>query len=128
MVMLHIKLNGIAKCSSMVAIILPADRYPTPSPTPLTLGLGQRSKIKFFKVANILPKDSYPSILGMCKWVKIQLFQNMVMLHIILKRITNAATRQQIFYPKTPPPLPAPDTENWVNRSKFTFSEHAPVA
>ena len=33
-----------------------------------------------------------PLTLGMCKKVKIQLFPNVEMLHIILKRITNAAT------------------------------------
>ena len=37
--MMHIKLHGIMKCSSMVANILPAD-----PPPPLTLGLkGQNS-------------------------------------------------------------------------------------
>ena len=56
------QLKGITKCSSIVAIFLPTD-----PPPPTTIGRrGQE--------------------------VKIQLFQNMVMLHIKLKGITNAAT------------------------------------
>ena len=35
---------------------------------------------------------------------KFQLFHNIVMLHIKLKRITNAATCWQIFFAQTPPP------------------------
>ena len=56
------QLKGITKCSSIVANFLPTD------PPPLTT-IGRRDQE-----------------------VKIQLFQNMVMLHIKLKEITNAAT------------------------------------
>ena len=41
-------------------------------------------------VANILPVDPLPGPWG--QKVEIQIFKNMVMLHIKLKRITNAAT------------------------------------
>ena len=40
-VMLHIKFNGITKCSNMVAIILPAD--PPPPCMPLTRSISQKS-------------------------------------------------------------------------------------
>ena len=44
MVMLHINLKGITKCSSMVANILPTDPYPTtPHPTLGIESLGQSS-------------------------------------------------------------------------------------
>ena len=44
MVMLHINLKGITKCSSMVANILSADPYPTTPPRPWGLeSLGQSS-------------------------------------------------------------------------------------
>ena len=63
MVMLHIKLKGIIKCSNIVANILLADPSPPPQDPK---GWGQK--------------------------VKSQLFQNIVMLHIRLKRIQpNAA-------------------------------------
>ena len=42
-------------------------------------------------VANIMPTDPPPPTLGV-KRLKIQLFRNMVILHIILKAITNAVT------------------------------------
>ena len=71
--MLHIKLNGITKCSNIVGNILPTDTPP------------------------LAPDKS-------------QLFQNMVMLHIKLKRIIeNVATWYQIFVrrpPHHPPPPP----------------------
>ena len=79
MVMLHIKLNAITKCSNMVVNILPATPPPPthppppPPPPPPTLG-GNRSKFNFSEqfhvafqikgnhecsnmVANILPAD-----------------------------------------------------------------------
>ena len=58
------QIKGNHDCSNMAANILPADPHPPPSPLPLGWG----------------------------KKVKIQLFQNMVMLHIKLKGIMNAAT------------------------------------
>ena len=57
--------------------------------------------------------------------VKIQLFQNMVILHIKLKAIINAVTWKQIFCPQPPPP-PSPDLR--VKRSNLTFAEHDHVA
>ena len=93
----HIAYNikGNHKCSNMVANILPAAPHPSPDPRV------KRSNLTFAEhdhvayqikgncecssmVANILPAAPlYPQ-------VKIQLFQNMVMLHI--KGIANAAT------------------------------------
>ena len=50
-------------------------------------------------VANILLIDPLPGPWGGGQKVKIQPFQNMVMLHINLKGITNAAACKHIFYP-----------------------------
>ena len=109
MVMFHIKLKETTKCSSMIANIWPAD----PSPTPWPCCWGQKVKIKLFQnmvmfayqikenhkysnmVANNLPKDPYPPhplTLGLGSKGQNKLFHNMVMLHIKLKRIKNAAT------------------------------------
>ena len=65
--------------------------------------------------------------LGPPPWVglgqnSIHIFQNRIMLHIKLKRMTHAATCQRIFYPKTPRPW------GWSQRSKFHFLEHVHVA
>ena len=55
-------------------------------------------------VANILPVDVPPPITwGWGQEANIQLFQNMVMLHIKSKGMTNAATCNHIFCPYTPP-------------------------
>ena len=55
-------------------------------------------------VAYILPVDPQPlDPRGWGQKVKIQLFQNMVMLHIKLKGITNTATCKHIFCPYTHP-------------------------
>ena len=77
--------EGNHECRSMVAIFFLPDPYPTPYPPPPThththtpWGLGQK--------------------------VKIQFLQNMVMLNIKLKTITNAATQYQIFCLQTPLP------------------------
>ena len=94
----YIKLNGITKCSNMVANILP------PPPMPLTQSIGQKSTFsehchvtsrrmqqhgsKYFMCTSPSPQD--PRVWG--PKVKIQLFQNMIMLHIKLKGIMNAAT------------------------------------
>ena len=115
MVMLHINLMGITKCSRMVANFCPQ----TP-PGPWGGGLGQNSTLSEHghvayqlkgitkcsrMVANILPADPTQTQ-GMGPLVKIKLFQNMVMLHIKLKRIKNAPTWWQIFSPRTHyPPL-----------------------
>ena len=53
------------------------------------------------------------------------------MLHIKLKRITNAATWKQIFCPQTAPTPPPPPPRSWGMRSvgqNSTFSEHCHVA
>ena len=92
------------ECSNMVAC-----RPPPPSPT--TMGIGSVGQNSTFSehgrvayqikgnhessnmVANILPKDPPPPQLwGWGQQVKIQLYQNTVMLHIKLKGIMNAAT------------------------------------
>ena len=49
--------------------------------------------------------------------VKIQLFQNMVMLHIKLKGIANAVAWQQLFCLKTPPPLQTPGSKSTFFRT-----------
>ena len=76
--MLHINLKGIRKLSSIVANILLSDPYPTTLPT-TTLGIGSLGQK--------------------------QLFQNMVVLHIKLKRITNAKNTVANILPQTPPTL-----------------------
>ena len=58
--------------------------------------------------------------------VKILLFQNTVISHIELKRITNAATWLQIFCLQTP--TPQPTSRFWVWGQHSTFSEHGHVA
>ena len=64
-------------------------------------------------VENILPLDTLPDPFGWGQKVKIQLFQNMVMLHIKLKGVTNAATCKYIFCPNT-----HPSSLGWGQRSK----------
>ena len=96
MVILHKKIKGNHKCSNMVVNILPA--APPPSPDPrvkrLTLTFAGHDHVAYQikgnreysnMEANILPAASLSP-----QKVKIQLFQNMVILHI--KGITNAAT------------------------------------
>ena len=101
MVMLHIKINGITNCSNMVANILP-----TIPPDPRGIGsIGQKSTFsehghvaydikgnhEFSNMkANIL--HSYPYPYDPRGWVKIHLFQTMVMLHIKLMGTTIEAT------------------------------------
>ena len=73
-------------------------------------------------LVNILPVDPHDPRGGggggRCQKVKLQLFQNMVMLHIKLKGITNAARCKHIFCPYTHPrPL------GRGQRSKHFFSE-----
>ena len=82
--------------------------------------MGQSPKFYFFRIwscciSNIrkwhmhqhgtkyFAKRSPPWTLGCGQKVKIQLYQNMVMLHIKLKGMTNAATRRHIFCPYTHP-------------------------
>ena len=67
--------------------------------------------------ANILPAAPNPPPPPPGQKVKIQLFQNMVMLHI---KFTHAATWKQIFYPQNPRPW------GWCQNS--FFSEYLHVA
>ena len=93
------------KCSNMVANILPAD----PLPGPGVRAKGQNSNFsehghvayqtkwnnKYSNIVpNILHADPHPPYYPLDPWdeVKIQLFQNMVLLHIKLNIITNATT------------------------------------
>ena len=58
--------------------------------------------------------DPHGGLRGSGQKVKIKLFQNMVMLHIKLNRITNAAAWKQIFFahrPGSPPPPPNAGSE-----------------
>ena len=73
-------------------------------------------------VANVLPSDPRPWTLGVDQKVKIQHFQNMVMLHIKLKGMSNAATCKRIFCPYT-----HPRPVGWGQRSIF-FPESIQVA
>ena len=60
--------------------------------------------------------------LGMGSVCQIQHFYNMLMLHNLLKRITNALAWGQIFCLQTLLPTPPPpDPRDWVSRSKFIF-------
>ena len=68
-------------------------------------------------VANILPTDPTPDPEGVDQKVKIQLFQNMVMLHIKLNKIINAANMVANILPTDP----NPDPGGGVKRSKSTF-------
>ena len=65
------QIKGNHKCSNMVANILPADPPPPPTQPPL---------------------PRVPNPRGWGQKVEIQLFQNMVMLHIKLKGMTHTAT------------------------------------
>ena len=65
-------------------------------------------------VANILPTDLPPNDPRGQK-VRFNFFQNMVMLHIKLKGITNAATWYQIFCPQTPDPGGGVKIQNFQN-------------
>ena len=106
MVMLHIKLTGVKNASTWSQIFL----LQPPSHDPV-VGIN-RSKFNLFQnlvivtyqikgitkcsntVANILAADPLPPPLGIGSVGQIQLFHNMVMLHIKLrKRIANAATQ-----------------------------------
>ena len=101
--MLHIKLKGINKCSSMVASILPADPF-------LTLLFGSKGQNTTFsehdhvayQIKGNQQMQQYgskyfagrplpdPAVWG--RKVKIQLFQNMIMFHIKLKGITKCSS------------------------------------
>ena len=78
-------------------------------------------------VENILPADTYlsPLTLWMGPIGKIQLFRNLDMLHIKLKRITNAAQWNHIFCLQTPPPTPR---DTWSSGQNSSFSEYGHVA
>ena len=130
------------ECSNMAAniLVVPTSHHHHPPPPP-TEGVG--SKSIFFRtwsccissqikwnaacsnmVATTLPADSPPHPPppdpGMESQVLIQLFQNMVMLHIKLNGITNAATWNKYFARRPPPP----HTHSWGRGHNSTFSEH----
>ena len=103
MVMLHIKLKGITKCSIIVANILPAAplNLPVPHPRKGSTGLNiVMLNIKLTGITNAAtwhqmfcpqtPLSNYTRGRGIK--VKIHLFQNMVLLHSKFKKITNVAT------------------------------------
>ena len=109
---------------------------PLPDPHPIPLNLGWVQKVnstfseyghlayiikEFHKcsnvVANIMPNDPPPPTLGMGSTDKLQLFQNMVLLHIKLKRITKCSSMVANIFSRRP--LPDPGDE--VNRSKLNF-------
>ena len=79
--------------------------------------------------ANILPTAPPPPPHDPGGEVKIQLFQNKVMMHIKFKRITDATSWKQIFSPILPPPLPPlPTLRVGSIGQNSTFSEHSHVA
>ena len=127
----------------MVVNILPPDPHP-PTP-PLTLRIGSKGHISTFSehghvayqikenqvcsnmVAIILPVDPTPDLGG--QKVKIQLFQNMVMLHIKLKGTSNMVANILLAAPPPPPPPPTPLPPNPGSKGQnSTFSEHGHVA
>ena len=77
--------------------------------------------IKFKRITNAATCSN--DLPGCHHGVKIHLFQNMVMLHIKLMGMTNAATWWQIFCPQTPTIHTRPWGE--VKRSTFNFSENS---
>ena len=104
------------ECSNMVA-----PPPPPPSPPPHPLGMWSIGQIQFFPehghvayqikenhkcsnmVANILPAD-HPHPWGWGQKVKIQLFQNMVMLHIKLKGIMKWQQHGSKYFARRHPP------------------------
>ena len=107
--MFHIKLKGITKCSNIVANILPAD--PPPPLGSLMESIGQNSVFSEHGQVAYQIKGNHemqqhgskyfarrppppPSAHDPRGWkkIKIQPFQNMVMLHIKLMKFTNAVT------------------------------------
>ena len=115
MVMLHIKYFGTTKCSNMVANILPTD------PPPLTLGV-KRSKFNLFRTMSCCISNQRESQMQQhgskhfaCRppylpplrkgpHVKIQLFQNIVMLHIKFTGITKCSNMLANILPADPLP------------------------
>ena len=75
-------------------------------------------------VANILPADPYPLTLGMGQKVKIQIIQNMVMLHIKLKGIMKCCNMVANILRADPPPTLGIGSVG----QNSTFSEHDHVA
>ena len=112
--MLHINLKGI----TMQQL---SSNYFAPPPPLLTLGTGSKAFSEQFHiaiqikgkrkcsnmVANIFPAATPPPNPGGQK-VKIQLFQNMVILHIKFKEITNAAQLDSKYFTGRPSAPPHP--------------------
>ena len=79
-------------------------------------------------VPNILPTTPPPPEPNGQK-VKIQPFQNKIMLHIKVKEIMNASTSSQIFCLLTPHHPPPPLALRWGSKGQNScFSEHGQVA
>ena len=125
--MLHIKLKGNHGCSNMVENILVRN----PLQPPLTMGV-KRSKYFFteyihIKLNRFSSSETWQQIfclhtfflphstLGMGLKIKIQLIENLVMLHMKLNMIAKAATCK---YFGRKSPLPAPLTL-WSNINLF---------
>ena len=108
------------RCTNMAAKILPADPIPPPQP-PLHPGDEVNGSLNFVAylikeshgctnmAANILPADSIPPPFHPGDEVNRSKF-NFIrhVLHILLKKVTNALTWQQIFCPQIPYPPPPP--------------------
>ena len=126
--MLHIKSNGIMKYSTMVADILPT---PDPRGQKVENQLFQNNVMMHINLresrmqqpgCNILPADSQPPH-DPRRWdqkVKLNFLQIIVMLHIRLKGITNAATRLQISCLQTLPH----DPRRWDQKVKLKLFQN----
>ena len=138
MVMLHIKLKGNTY-SNMVANILPTD-----PPTPHEPGVGvKRSKLTFSDPGQYINLKGVSNAATWCKYIahrptplclalglvqkiKIQLFQNIVMLHIKLKLHSHKFSN--IVANMLPADHPAQPMELVSKGQNSTFSEHGHVA
>ena len=94
MVMLHIELKGIAHAATWWQILSPQ----TPPPPQYMLQMVALTTIHRRHNA-----QRSRNVTGWDQKFKIQRFQNMIMLHIKLNEIANAATRKHIFCPYTHP-------------------------
>ena len=115
MVMFNFKLNEMKKMQHHGSKYF-ARRTPSPDPGVKSKGITKCSNME----AIIVPADPLPhDPRGWGQKVKIQLFQNMVMLHIKLKGISNATTWLQTFGQQIIPPTP--DPTYGMKRSRFNF-------
>ena len=127
--MLHIKIQGITKCSSIVANIISADSSLTLPMASLgqNLTILEHGHIEYqIKGYHQIKQQGGKYFAGRPLFallfgskVKTQLFQNIVMLHIKLKGNTKCSSIVESILPVDP-------SLTWggVIRSKFNFSEH----